>query len=269
VLDDAAVDVVVITTRNREHGRQALAALDAGKHVFVEKPMALTEAECTALVDAVARTGRVLAVGFNRRFAESYQAVRAALKRRSGPAVLSGRINSPTIVSGYWMADPEEGGAVLGEGCHFADLFAWLIGAEPVEVSAWTLPPGQRSPIGEDNVVASFRFADGSIANLTYCTVGSRASAGERLEAFAPGIGASAEDFKRAVVSTGARKRISRWFPRKGYDHQMQAFLRAVRGEAAADLATVGDGARATIMCLGLLESARSGRPVSIDLLAR
>jgi predicted dehydrogenase/threonine dehydrogenase-like Zn-dependent dehydrogenase len=261
VLEDDAVHAVLITSRNREHGKQALAALAAGKHVFVEKPMALTEDECMELTSAVEQSGRVLAVGFNRRFAESYRRVRDALQQRNGPVVLNGRMNSPSIVAGYWMADPEEGGALLGEGCHFADLFAWSLGAEPVEVSAWTLPA--------DNVVAAFRFADGSLANLTYCTVGNRAVAGERLEAYAAGITASAENFKRSSVSGGVRRQVRRWFPRKGYDGQMQAFLRAVRGEPGGDLAGVVDGARATMMCLCLLESARLGKPVAIEPAAK
>ena len=263
------MNAVVITTRNSEHASQALAAIEAGKHVFVEKPLALTEAECRELITAVSRTKKILAVGFNRRFAESYCIVRNVLRKRQGPLVLNGRINSPGIVSGYWMTDPDEGGAVLGEACHFADLFAWYVGAEPVEVSAWTLPTGSRSPIGEDNIVASFRFADGSIGNLTYCTVGSRTSAGERVEAFAPGLSATAEDFKRVRLSSGIRRGIRRWFPRKGYEQQMQAFLGAVRGTESPDLATVLDGSRATMMCLRLLESARSGRPMTITSLAQ
>ena len=78
------------------------------------------------------------------------------------------------------MADPAIGGAILGEACHFIDLTFWLLDSEPLEVSAYSLPVGKKEPIGENNMVASFRFADGSIANLTYCTVGSRTSGGER-----------------------------------------------------------------------------------------
>ena len=185
------------------HASQALAALRAGKHVFVEKPMALTEEECRELSQAVEDTGKQLTVGFNRRYAPTYMALKKQIAKRTGPAVLNCRVNSPGISGSYWMADPAIGGAILGEACHFVDLMYWLLDSEPVEVSAYSLPIGKEDPIGENNLVAAFRFADGSIANLTYCTVGSRTSGGERVEAFAPGVGASAEDFKQSILRTG------------------------------------------------------------------
>ena len=103
------------------------------------------------------------------------------------------------------MADPAIGGAILGEACHFIDLMYWLLDSEPVSVSAYSLPTGKSDPIGENNLVASFRFADGSIGNLTYCTVGSKTSGGERVEVFAQGVGAFTEDFKRVGVHKGMR----------------------------------------------------------------
>src|SRR5581483_9433272 len=212
ILKDPNLQAVVIVSRNPQHASQSLVALRAGKHVFVEKPMALTEDECREIDRAVRETGKQISIGFNRRYAPSYVAMKRQLAKRTGPAVLSCRINSPGISGSYWMADPESGGAILGEACHFVDLMYWLLESEPIEVSAFTLPTGKKDPIGENNMVASFRFADGSIGNLTYCTVGSRTSAGERVEAFAPGLGAFAEDFKRSEIRTGGVSKSSTWF---------------------------------------------------------
>src|SRR4029077_20738513 len=167
------VQAVVIVTRDQQHAPQALAALRAGKHVFVEKPMALTEDECTALYRAVQESGKQLSVGFNRRYAPSYIRLKEQISKRTAPAVLSCRVNSPGISGSYWMADPATGGAILGEACHFVDLLYWLLDSEPTEVFAASLPAAIKEPIGQNNLVASFSFADGSIANLTYCTVGS------------------------------------------------------------------------------------------------
>jgi hypothetical protein len=136
ILKDPTVNAVVIVTRNQLHDSQALAAHDAGKHVFVEKPMALTAEECRRLHRAVVDSGRQLSVGFNRRFAPFDRDQKRALAR---------------------------------------------------SVSAYSLPTGKQDPIGENNVVASFRFTDGSVGNLTYCTVGSKTSGGERVEGFAQG----------------------------------------------------------------------------------
>jgi predicted dehydrogenase/threonine dehydrogenase-like Zn-dependent dehydrogenase len=265
ILKDPEIQTVVIVSRNPQHAPQALAALRAGKHVFVEKPMAITEAECRMLSQAVEETGKQLSIGFNRRFAPSYLALKQQLSLRVGPAVVNCRINSPGISGSYWMAEAANGGAIVGEACHFVDLMYWLLNSEPVAVSAFSLPTGKKDPIGENNLVASFRFSDGSVANLTYCTLGSRTSGGERVEAFAPGLGAMAEDFRRITLRTSSVHKTSTWFPQKGYAAQMQGFFTALR-ESRPPEVTVRDGARATIGCLRMLDSARSLAPCTIDL---
>ena len=265
ILADGDVDVVVITSRNQQHASQCLRALAAGKHVFVEKPMAITEAECRQLYEAVKETGRQLTVGFNRRFSPFYTPIKEKLSNRAGPAVVQCRINSPGIAGSYWMADPAIGGAILGEACHFVDLMYWLLDAEPVLVTAYSLPRGKQDPIGENNIVASFLFADGSVGNLTYCTVGSKTSGGERVEAYAPGIGLVSEDFKRLEIRGAVRTRRRKMFAEKGYGAQMHDFVAAIRG-GRAPAVTVVDGIRATIACLELMESCRTLEPQQIDL---
>ena len=265
ILNDPGVDVVLLTSRNHLHARQALDALRAGKHVFVEKPMALTEQECAELTRAVEETGKQLTVGFNRRFAPFYIELKRQLARRRAPAVVNVRVNSPGISGSYWMADPAEGGAILGEACHFVDLLFWLLESEPVSVSAYSLPTGSKDPVGENNLAASFRFADGSIGNFTYCTVGSKTSGGERVEVFAPGIGSATEDFKRLTVSATLRRSHSSMWAQKGYGEQMAAFFKGIR-EGRPPEVTVRDGARATIVCLRMLDSARTGTSCRIEI---
>src|SRR5436190_8899226 len=249
VLRDPQVDAVLIASRNQHHASQSLAALRAGKHVFVEKPMALTADECAELCAAVESSGKQLTVGFNRRFAPYYRELKDNLRARNSAAVVQCRINSPGISGSYWMADPAIGGAILGEACHFIDLMYWLLDSEPVSVSAYGLPTGKSDPIGENNLVASFHFADGSIGSLTYCTVGSNTSGGERVEVFAQGVGAWTEDFKRVTVNKGMRTGRSRMWPEKGYAEQMADFAASIR-QGRAPSVTVYDGARATLGCL-------------------
>ena len=265
ILRDPEVHVVVIVSRNQQHAAQALAALRAGKHVFLEKPMALTEEECRDLCDAVRQTEARLTVGFNRRFAPSCVGLKNQLSQRTGPAVLNCRVNSPGISGDYWMADPAIGGAILGEACHFVDLMYWLLDSEPVAVSAFSLPTGRRVPIGENNLAASIRFADGSIGNLTYSTVGSRTSGGERIEVYAPGLGATAEDFKKLAVNAHRVSRRSSLFAEKGYAAQMKSFFDSLR-EGKEPAITVRDGARATIVCLRMLEAAKNSTVCEVNL---
>jgi predicted dehydrogenase/threonine dehydrogenase-like Zn-dependent dehydrogenase len=264
ILSDAEIDLVMILSRNQHHAPQALAALRAGKHVFVEKPMAITEHECRALCRAVEETGKQITVGFNRRFAPFYVEQKKVLARRAGPAVINCRMSSPGMSSAYWMSDPATGGGILGEACHFVDLMCWLLDSEPASVSAYCLPTGKKDPIGENNLVASFRFEDGSIGNLTYCTIGGKAG-GESVEAFAQGVSVAVEDFKRLRIQDKLRRSKSKLWADKGYAAHLESFINGVRKGESAEV-TARDGARATIACLRMLESARTLGPREIDV---
>lgn len=265
VLRDEAVDAVLIASRHQYHAAQAIQALKAGKHVFIEKPLAITEDECREIYRTVRETGKQLTVGFNRRFAPFYREQKALLSRRAAPAIVTMRMNSPGLVGDFWAADPKYGGALVGEGCHFVDLMYWMLGSEPVSVSAYCLPTEKKDPIGQNNIVASFRFEDGSIGNLTYCTMGSKSSGGELIEFFAQGIAASCEDFKEFTVKKASRAKSTRMFAEKGYLDQMKDFLDSIRQGRPPEV-TVRDGARATIGCLRMIESARTLAPCEFNL---
>lgn len=263
-LEDKDVDVVLVTSRNQAHARQIVQALEAGKHVFVEKPMAVTAEECRSIIDARDRNNRHVGVAFNRRFAPMYQRLKSALSGRSGPVVLSARMNSPYMSTESWMTDPLAGGAIVGEACHMTDLLSWLVDSQAVRVSAQCLPLGRRDPVGENNIAGSISFADGSVASLVYCAVGHPRGAGERVEVFASGRSAWTEDFK--AFGAPSQKTIRKFFPDKGYDPQMTAFIASLKEGGPAFDANAEAGANATLVCLALLASARDGgRPQQID----
>jgi predicted dehydrogenase len=268
MLDDPQIDVVMVLSRNQHHFSQAYQALNAGKRVFVEKPMALTEAECRELYQAVANSGNQLTVGFNRRFAPYYKDLKDSLKGRSGPAVINCRMSSPGISGSYWMADPSIGGAIIGEAVHFVDLMYWLLESEPISVSAYCLPTGKTDPVGENNMVATFRFADGSIGSLNYSTIGSKKAQSERVEVFAKGVSSFVEDFKRFKSISNFKQTKSTLWAHKGYEAQLSSFfLSLARGEAPQ--ITVRDGARATLVCVEMLRSAQTltSREINLDRL--
>jgi predicted dehydrogenase len=265
VLRDDEIDIVLIASRHQYHADQAIKALRAGKHVFIEKPLAITEDECREIYKAVQESGKQLTVGFNRRFAPFYLEQKRLLSRRTSPAIVTIRMNSPGLVGNFWAADPKYGGALVGEGCHFVDLMYWFLESEPVSVSAYSLPTGKQDPIGENNIVASFHFEDGSIGNLTYCTVGSKSSGGELIEFFTNGVAVSCEDFKKLTIKKATRSKSSKLFAEKGYLAQMQGFIESIRHGKEPSV-TARDGARATIGCLRILESARTLMPCEINL---
>ena len=268
ILDDPQVDVVMVLSRNQHHFSQAHEALMAGKHVFVEKPMAITEAECRELYNAVAMSGNQLTVGFNRRFAPFYKDLKQSLRGRTGPAVIDCRVSSPGISGSYWMADPSIGGAIIGEAVHFVDLMYWLLESEPINVSAYTLPTGKTDPVGENNLVATFRFADGSVASLNYSTIGSKKAQGERVEVFAKGITSVVQDFKRFKSISNFKHTKSTLWAHKGYEAQLSSFFDSISRGESPDI-TVRDGARATLVCVEMLKSAQTltSREINLDAL--
>ncbi len=256
ILNDQDIDAVIIATRHNQHAQQAIDALNAGKHVFIEKPMAVNLEECRAINDAVQTSGKRLMVGFNRRFAPYYVEMKKHLQGRTSPMVASARMNSPGIENG-WAAEKSNGGVVLGEGCHFIDLLFWLTGTEPVSVSA--------NAIGEHNIAATFKFADGSIGTFIYTVIGSETSGGESVEVFAPGINVLSEDFKRLVVKKSKREARSKFFAAKGYTEQLESFVNSLKTGKETEITAV-DGTRATLGCLLMLEAARTGEAQEFNL---
>ena len=266
ILTDKDVDVVLIASKHKHHAAEAIHALNHGKHVFIEKPMAITADECREVARAVRHSGKQLSVGFNRRYAPFYVELKRQLAQRTAPAAVNIRMNSPGMNSlDFWAAQPEHGGAIIGEACHFVDLMFWLLDAEPIAVSAVSMPADSKEPVGENNIAATFRFADGSIGNLLYCTVGSATSGGELVEVFAPGVAASSEDFKSLVVKKTKRQAKSKTFAEKGYFAQMQKFVSDLRAGNQPEV-TVTDGARATFGALKMLEAARTRQVCELDL---
>ena len=190
LLADSEIDVVMIATRHGLHAEQAVAALEAGKRVFVEKPLCLTEEELDRIVAAWRAAGRPAAmVGFNRRFSPHVAKVRTLFAGRRDPLSIHYRINAGQLPAGSWVNDPVEGGGrILGEVCHFADLSAALVGSQPVHVFAET--------VGPDGVAATLRYPDGSVAMLQYLSGGHPKVPKERIEIVGAGTVALIDDFQ-------------------------------------------------------------------------
>jgi predicted dehydrogenase len=166
LLDHPGLATVFIATRHDEHGELARAALRAGKHVWVEKPLALTEADLDATL-AVARSSSArLAVGFNRRRAPLAVRLRAALARKSGARRFTVDVNAGRLPAGHWTLDPQQGGGrIVGEACHFVDLLRFLSGSAIVSVRAIS-----RDADGQDGGCFELNFANGDVAALNYRT---------------------------------------------------------------------------------------------------
>ncbi|MBN1123233.1 MAG: bi-domain-containing oxidoreductase [Anaerolineae bacterium] len=255
-LVDPDVDVVLIATRHHLHAGQTIRALRAGKHVLVEKPMALTVADCRAMIEAAQEAGVLLTVDFNRRMAPTAQALKAALDQIGGPKTVIFRVNAGPLAASHWLNDLNEGGGrLLGEGVHFVDFVAGMIGGDPLTVSA------QGSLDGQDFVI-TMRFVDDSLGVVAYTGRGDPAFPKERVEAFAGGGVAVLDDFKTLAFSRMHGQPI-RGGADKGHRALLENFGAAIQGKAALGVSGL-DGLRATRIALVARESMRGGETIDM-----
>jgi polar amino acid transport system substrate-binding protein len=259
LLADPDIDAVMIATRHGLHAEQVLAALEAGKRVFVEKPLCLTEEELARIVDAWRTAGRPLVmVGFNRRFSPHTLRVRELLAGRSEPLSIQYRINAGRLAPGSWVHDPVEGGGrILGEVCHFADLASALVGAAPTHVSAETVPP--------DGVVAMLRYPDASVATLHYLSGGHADVPKERIEIIGAGTVAVVDDFRSTTWrGPGGEGKLARGGQDKGHRAEFAAFIEAVRTGVAPPL-SFGECVQSTRTTFRIRDSAAGGVGLPIE----
>lgn len=232
VLADQGVNAVLIGTRHNAHGAMVRKALEAGKHVFVEKPLCLTEDELAAIREAYGRAaaaGVRLLVGFNRRFSAHAERVRAHFQGRANPLVLSYRVNAGAIPPGHWIQDPAVGGGrIVGEACHFVDLLQYVCGAPVVSVEAVSVGSTDTG-ITNDQSVLSLEFADGSVGTVVYAAGGDPGLAKERLEVLGDGKAAVLDDFMRTELFAGGKRQVFKTGRQdKGFRQEMDLFCRGI-----------------------------------------
>jgi predicted dehydrogenase/threonine dehydrogenase-like Zn-dependent dehydrogenase len=230
VLGDDEIDLVLISKRHDLHAAQTLAALEAGKHVFVEKPLALTEAELAAVEAFYAgrEDAPLLLTGFNRRFSPAIGHVRELLARRTSPLVASYRMNAGYIPLDSWVHGPEGGGRNIGEACHVYDVFDALTGADVADVQATAIRPGSARFARNDNFVATVAYEDGSVCTLTYTALGNRAHPKEQLDVFADGSVVRLDDYRSVSVAGPGAGWSSRTVD-KGHVQELESLARAIR----------------------------------------
>ncbi|MFN2609030.1 MAG: bi-domain-containing oxidoreductase [Acidimicrobiales bacterium] len=257
VLDDDSLHAVFVVTRHRTHADLVCRALEAGRAVFVEKPLALSPAEIDRILATVETTGNDrLMVGFNRRFAPLLGRLRERFGPTAPPTVARYLVNAGTLDGRSWYADAAaEGTRFEGEGGHFIDTVSWWLGATPVEVEATVVAE-------PDDLVVTLRYEDGSLATIDYLTGGNPRFPKETLEVVGGRRSARVDNFRTATVWSGRRRRVLRAWkgPDKGQAAQLDHFLDAVRsgGPMPIPLASLVATTRAT---LAVTASRGSGRP--------
>ena len=226
LLQDDNVDTIFIATRHSTHAEYAIKALQAGKHVFVEKPMVISDEQLeevrNAYEEANAIKPRGLMVGLNRRFAPMVADLRKALTANT-PMQMMYRVNSGHIPTNIWLHEPGEGGGMLvGEMCHFIDLMQFISNEKPVQVYAQSLSLNRADVADHDNLSITITFDRGSVGTLCYSTVGDKAASKERLEIYSGGSVVVMDDFRvLEITKDGNRSRSKAMNQDKGQSRQL------------------------------------------------
>lgn len=231
IINDLNINTVAILTRHDSHADLVVKALQAGKHVFVEKPLAVNIEQLAVITDQLKESAHcLLLTGFNRRFAPLAIKLKDFLRNRTEPLVMHYRVNAGYIPLNHWVHDPKQGGGrIIGEGCHFVDFLTFLVGATPSSVSVHGLPDNGK--YHEDVASMTFSFPDGSIGVVDYLANGDKSYPKERVEIFCGGRVAVLDDFRSLEMARDGRRRVvrSRLRQDKGHFNEWQAFMLAIR----------------------------------------
>lgn len=261
------INTVFVATRHDSHAELTLEALQAGKHIFIEKPLCLKPEELETIKEAYAglqssKPGKVpvLMVGYNRRFSPFVQEMKKQFGQ--GPLAATYRVNAGTIPPDSWMQDPEVGGGrIIGEVCHFVDTLNYLVESHPVSVFASSLPDPHYL---HDTLQVCLKYADGSVGTIAYLANGDKSLPKERLEVFGHGMAAVLDDFRVLTIYAGRKKTKRNLLSQdKGQKNEISRFLECIRDGGEPPIA-FGDLHTTSLVTFKILESIRKGESVRL-----
>lgn len=269
VFGDPSIDLIFSLTRHDQHARHVVQAIQAGKHLFVEKPLCLTADELLEIDDALARAGSeapLLMVGFNRRFAAASGLAKQFFKGWSGPMTVSIRFNAGDIPADHWtQRDEIGGGRIIGEACHAIDLATFLTGSVPVRVHAESISAPGTQMVTDDQCFITLRHANGSVSSIGYLAGGDKSFPKERIEIFGGGRVAVIDDFRSVTTSQGGKARTTRMAQDKGHQAEVQQWAQAVAAGGPSPISW--DELRAVSLASILaVRSMREGQPQTLGM---
>ena len=267
VWQDAATDAVFVLTRHDLHAAQTLSCLQAGKHVFVEKPLAITPEQLTEFERGLAELGDnapLWMVGFNRRFSPAAKLVREFFTSIAAPLTLQYRFNAGPIPPEHWTQDPSVGGGrIIGEACHAVDLACYLLDSQVSRIYAESVAPGGTAGAGEDQAALLLRMNNGSLANIGYFAGGDKSFPKERIEIFGGGKVAVIDDFATVTLVANGKTTTHNTKRDKGHNAELAAFIAAIRNGGPSPIAPASllNVSWATLLAV---ESLKCGMPQEV-----
>ena len=229
LLDDDQINAVIISTRHDTHAEIVCDSLEAGKHVFVEKPLALTPNELSKVLETYSgRPDQILMVGYNRRFSEAVQYAKNKISGRKSPIIINYNVNAGMLAKDHWLNRPSGGGRNLGEACHMYDVLTFLTESLYRTVEASSIGSTSGMYTWRDNFGVTITFEDGSLCNLIYTSMGGTSQSKEQITIFSEGVSLLIDDFKKIVVYQGGSVTEEK-FAGKGHLEELRGFGNCIR----------------------------------------
>lgn len=232
VLNDKEVDAVLITTRHDLHAKMTLEALKAGKHVLVEKPLAISSDELEEIINFYENGSAekpLLLTGFNRRFSPCAKAAEGVVKERTNPMIINYRMNAGYIPLDHWVHGEEGAGRNVGEACHIYDLFTYLTNSRVTKITAHSIHPTTTHYSATDNFVATISFEDGSLATLTYTALGNASHPKEQMEIYVDGQVITMNDYQQLDIVSSDMGGFKSRKQEKGQLEELKEFSRGIK----------------------------------------
>jgi len=265
VLADGEINLVVIATRHDSHAELTRRTLERGRHVFVEKPLALNDQELDQVIAAATQSAGQLMVGFNRRFSPLARAAQEFFEDKQTPLSINYRVNAGRVPADHWAHHPSEGGGrIIGEVCHFIDFIQFMTGSLVTRVYAESISSRTREIVDEDSVFITLRLADGSNGSIAYLAEGNSALPKERIEMFGSGKSFVIDDFRSsAAYENGREKKTKLREQDKGQKEEVRAICAMVL-EGKPSPISLEDLATTTRATFRIRDSLRTGLPVRV-----
>jgi predicted dehydrogenase len=232
VLEDPEVDAVLIATRHNFHGPMVLESLKAGKHVFVEKPLAVNPQELNAIAAFYnhRQEAPILLTGFNRRFSPYVQRIKDIVTGRNNPMIIDYQMNAGRLPPDHWVHTAEGGGRNIGEACHIYDVFTFLTEAKIAQVHTTSISPANDYYRHRDNFIATLKFDEGTVATLTYTALGSKAFPKEQMKVYSDGRVVMLDNYQNLNIYGAKANGLRTAIPDKGHKQELATFARAIQG---------------------------------------
>ncbi len=266
ILKDKDINTIIIAAPHNLHSKFIMEALKSNKDVFCEKPLCINEEQLKEIIKIYYSSKNRLMIGFNRRFSPFSQFIKDKFSGKA-PVVINCRVNVGFIPKESWVHDLEVGGGnIIGEVCHFVDLAQYLSGSLPEMVSAYSMSSFREDVTPEDNIVINLKLKNGSVANITYTTMGNKSYSRERIEVFGGEKVGVINNFKEAEIYESEKKWRKRSFGvNRGHKNEYEIFFRCLK-EGKEITVDFKEYIATTLTTFKILESLKTGEPRQINL---